>query len=264
MAKLSKLVAISMGVAFLACAPFVYAEDRNLSLGERLDLIERANDARGRSQVELAQQVDYLQSEISELRGISEEHNYKLSQILERQRELYQELDKLAQLTQQMNALKVQAPSSSSNQLPLITDNKVINPVQAAATASYTENLDENQAYDKAVNLVLKDKLYDKAIPEFKSFIQKFPSSIYQPNAHYWLGQLLFTKGELADAAKSFETVVEQYPNSNKRADALFKLAMVAQKQGNKTKAKEKFEQVISQYPDSTSAKLAAGRLNEF
>ncbi|EWH11038.1 TPR domain-containing protein [Catenovulum agarivorans DS-2] len=262
MAKLSKLVAISMGVASLACAPFVYAEQRNLSLSERLDMIERANDARGRSQVELAQQVDYLQTEISQLRGISEEHNYKLSQILERQRELYQELDKLAQLAQQMSELKSQAPTSSSSQLPLITDNKVVNPVQAGA-ASYAENLDENQAYDKAVNLVLKDKLYDKAIPEFRAFITQFPNSIYQPNAHYWLGQLLFTKGEFADAEKSFETVVEQYPNSNKRADAIFKLAMVAQKQGDKTKAKAKYEQVISQYPDSTSAKLAAGRLND-
>ena len=48
--------------------------------------------------------------------------------------------------------------------------------------------------------MVLKEKQYDKAIPEFRSFNQKFPQSSHmQPNAHYWLGQLLFNKNELAE-----------------------------------------------------------------
>ncbi|MER2494438.1 tol-pal system protein YbgF [Catenovulum sediminis] len=264
MAKLSKLVAFSLGVASLACTPFVYAE-RNMSLNERIDMLERAIDARSRSQVEMAQQVDSLQFELSELRGISEEHNHKLSQILERQRELYQELDKITQLTQQMSDLTAQSKASgaSSSLLNANTGLTASNSSSSSSVQAYTDNLDENQAYDRAVNLVLKDKRYEQAIPEFEKFIQQFPNSVYQPNAHYWLGQLFFTKGELKAAAKSFNQVVENYPESNKRPDAIFKSGMVAQKLGQVSLAKEKYQQVLREYPDSTSAKLANSRLAE-
>lgn len=251
-----------MGVASVTCTPFVYAE-RNVSLGERIDMLERAMDARGQSQIEMSQQVDSLQNELAELRGVSEEHNHKLSQILERQRELYQELDKLSQITQQMNELK--QVQSQGNELGFMggTQNGTNGFNKPAPESHYASDLSENQAYDRAVNLVLKDKRYEQAIPEFKTFIKQYPNSIYQPNAHYWLGQLLFTKGQFEEAAKSFNQVVENYKDSNKRPDALFKLGMVAQKMNKLSLAKEKYQEVIQVYPDSTAAKLASARLND-
>ena len=57
----------------------------------------------------------------------------------------------------------------------------------------------------------LKDKRYEQAIPEFEAFNQKYPNSSYAANAHYWLGQLLFNKGELAKARQEFDVVVNQF-----------------------------------------------------
>ncbi|WP_017445946.1 tol-pal system protein YbgF [Gayadomonas joobiniege] len=235
-----------------------YSADRNLSLGERIDQLERAAEARGRSQVALVQQVDELQSELREMRGVTEEHDYKLSQILQRQRELYQELDRLSQLIksgQNMvnNQVGSQQPQGSGFQINT-------NPSQSN---DYAANLDENQAYDRAVNLVLKDKRYDQAIPEFENFLRQYPNSSYQPNARYWLGQLLFTKGELAQAQTHFSVVADQYPDSTKRADALLKLGMIASKQGNTAVAKQKYQVLLAEYPDSTPARLARTRLAE-
>lgn len=258
MTKLLKAIAMTAGSILLLSS--AHAE-RQMSLGERIDTLERIIGAHGDSQVRLSQDIGSVQDELSELRGVSEEHNYKLSQILDRQRELYQELDKLNETTQQIVTLK-------QTQLGLSTGENVVNNTnlvdpQVSMAPTYQMTSDENNAYERAVNLVLKDKRYEQAIPEFQAFIKQYPDSSYIANAHYWLGQLLFSKGELRQAASSFLYVVEQYKDSAKRPDSIFKLGLVAQKLENSDLAREKFEQVIADYPDSTPAKLAQQRLLE-
>ena len=102
-----------------------------------------------------------------------------------------------------------------------------------------------------------KRRTTTKAIPAFQGFIKQYPSSGYVPNAHYWLGQLLFNKGDRSGAAAQFSTVANKYSKSPKRADALLKLGMLAQLDGKKAEAKSFYEQVIKGYPGTTSAKLA-------
>ncbi len=215
------------------------------SLSEQLANVERKLDSRNRSQVNIQRQLDDLQTQVNELRGVTELHTHQLSQVLERQRELYQELDRRVS-----EALKPTTPVPSA----LAVNSSTV-------TKDYSDDLTENEAYDKALNLVLKDKRYEQAIPAFRSFNQTYPQSTYAPNAHYWLGQLLFNKGDLSDAEQEFLIVVQQFQDSNKRPDALLKLAMVAQKQNNVEKAVQLYRQLLSEYPDSTSAQLAKPRL---
>ena len=214
-------------------------------LTEQLANIERKLDSRNRSQVNIQRQLDDLQAQVNELRGVTELHTHQLSQVLERQRELYQELDRRVS-----EALKptVQAP-------PVI----VVDAPEVSKT--YSNNLTENEAYDKALNLVLKDKRYEEAIPVFRSFNQTYPQSTYAPNAHYWLGQLLFNKGNLNEAEQEFAIIVQQFKESSKRPDAMLKLAMVAQQQKGKNKAVKLYRQLLTEYPNSTSAQLAKPRL---
>ncbi|WP_270694017.1 MULTISPECIES: tol-pal system protein YbgF [unclassified Aeromonas] len=210
------------------------------SLEDRVALLERTLNARLRLQAELQQQVDSLQGEVFELRGQLEQQTYQMEQSQERQRQLYQELDKVA--SSQQAAPAAAAPAAAAT---------------PAAAANYSTNQDENQAYDAAVNMVLKEKNYDKAIPAFQGFIKQYPNSGYVPNAHYWLGQLLFNKGDRAGASAQFSTVANKYSKSPKRADALLKLGMLAQLDGKKAEAKTFYEQVIKGYPNTSPAQLA-------
>lgn len=215
------------------------------SLEDRVALLERTLNARLRLQAELQQQVDSLQGEVSELRGQLEQQTYQMELSQERQRQLYQELDKVA------NSQPAAAPATPAA------------GAAPAAVANYSANLDENQAYDAAVNMVLKDKNYDKAIPAFEGFIKQYPSSGYVPNAHYWLGQLLFNKGDRTGAAAQFSTVANKFSKSPKRADALLKLGMLAQLDGKKAEAKAFYEQVIKGYPNTSPAQLAKQSLSK-
>ena len=218
------------------------------SLEDRVALLERTLNARLRLQAELQQQVDSLQGEVSELRGQLEQQTYQMEQSQERQRQLYQELDKVA------NSQPAAAPATPAAAAASATP---------AAAANYSTNQDENQAYDAAVNMVLKEKNYDKAIPAFEGFIKQYPSSSYVPNAHYWLGQLMFNKGDRAGAASQFSTVANKYSKSPKRADALLKLGMLAQLDGKKAEAKAFYEQVIKGYPNTSPAQLAKQSLGK-
>ena len=219
------------------------------SLEDRVALLERTLNARLRLQADLQQQVDSLQGEVSELRGQLEQQTYQMEQSQERQRQLYQELDKVSS-QQQAAAPAAAAPAAAT----------AANPAPAV---NYSTNQDENQAYDAAVNMVLKEKNYDKAIPAFQGFIKQYPSSSYVPNAHYWLGQLLFNKGDRAGAAAQFSTVANKYSKSPKRADALLKLGMLSQLDGKKAEAKAFYEQVIKGYPNTSPAQLAKQSLSK-
>lgn len=237
-----------------AQAPVVEVSAQHSGLGsltERLRNLEQKLNSRNRVQVNVQSQLDMLQSEVNELRGITELHTHQLSQVLERQRELYQELDR-----------RVAEALKPENKAPLSTSVMNTNNAGQSTNQGYSNNVTENEAYDHALNMVLKEAKYEQAIPEFRAFNKNYPNSTYAPNAHYWLGQLLFNKGELAESQQEFSTVVDNYKDSNKRPDAMLKLAMVSQKQNNTENAINLYRQLLKEYPNSTSAKLAKPRLN--
>ncbi len=246
------ILTASTSVVLAAQAPVIDVSSRPItnqnsgSLTEQLASVERKLDSRNQAQVNIQRQLDDLQTQVNELRGVTELHTHQLSQVLERQRELYQELDRRVS-----EALKPTAQMPSAIAVNSSTVSK-----------GYSNNLTENEAYDKVLNMVLKDKRYEEAIPEFRSFNQAYPNSTYAPNSHYWLGQLLFNKGKLTEAEQEFSLVVKQFKDSSKRPDALLKLAMVAQQQKNANKAKQLYRQLLTEYPDSTSAQLAKPRLD--
>ncbi|PJC87697.1 tol-pal system protein YbgF [Vibrio sp. HA2012] len=211
--------------------------------------LERLLNNRSRVQVQMQQQLDTMAAEIQTLRGIVERNQYDMNQMLERQKELFIELDRVRgevkNSPQPVSSDVVQAADSSD--VP-------------AASGTYTANADEETAYKAAVDLILKKKDYAGAISAFKKFQADFPESNFAPNAHYWLGQLYFAQKQDVEAAKSFASVVA-YKDSNKRADSLVKLGDIAKRNNKPEVAKKYYQQVISEYPDSASAKTAQQHL---
>lgn len=208
----------------------------------RLAALENMIKSRNLLQVELQQQFQILQDEVNQLRGTTEEQGYKIEKMLQRQRELYQEIEERV---------------SSAYSQPTSVSPEAVD----SAASPISSNLSENDAYDRAVQMIMQDKRYEQAIPQFQAFLGQYPDSVYVPNAHYWLGQLLSMKSDDDTAKTHFAAVVEQFPNSNKRPDAMLKLATVHQKQNNIPEAKKILQSLIEQYPDSTAAKLAIDRI---
>ncbi len=244
------------------------------STADRIAALERIVEARANAQVAMQQQVSALLDEVSELRGITEMHSYKLEEILQQQRNIYQEIDRrmgTGATSGSTPATPTQSstPTPQAGQVPTGNPAAVVNAGQSqsaestadAGAAMASSSPSENDAYESAVNLVLKDRAYDAAIPAFENFVRTYPDSSYAPNSYYWLGQLFFTKNELLKAKAQFERVVSQYPQSAKAADALSKLGQLSEREGDKAAAKQFYQLLVSKYPQSKPAKAAKAKL---
>ncbi len=235
--RLKGTIAIIAMLTTVSVTGKVYGQE---SVEERVNRLERAFEARQAGQANMLQQLNMLQREIGELRGITENHANQLDQILERQRDLYQEIER------RLSESRVATASSVSS----------VSPTSSAETSK-----NEETGYDRAIRLVLEERRYDRAIPEFQSFIANNPDSAYVGNAHYWLGQLFFAQENYNDAKTHFNKVVSGHKDSNKRADCILKLGMIAVAEGNSATAQQYFLQVQKEYPDSTESGMAARQL---
>ena len=239
-------VAFAVSGNVFAQAPVIDANGGS-NLEQRIEILERIVKSRTQMQHRLQSQLDSMQSEIDQLRGAVEVNTNELEKVLERQRELYLEIDK------RVEALKQNGSISGA---------VVTNEVSVPMNTSQGSLEGDNEAYDSAVNLI-KSREYDKAESAFESFIDRFPQSKYAPNAHYWLGQLLYNKEQWDEANEQFSIVANRFPNSTKHPEALLKLGIIAQRKGDTATARDLYQQVISQYPDSSVKRLAESRLSQ-
>ena len=229
--------------AALSGAAFAAAPVRDVSSGsleERLGRLERILESRKHVQIEMQQQLSDLEYEVGQLRGEIDTHTHQLEQILARQRDLYQDIER-----------RIATPVSNAS-APAATSSGRTPMSSAEVTA--------NVAYEAAFELA-KNKRYDDAFAAFSEFISNYPQSSRVSNAYYWQGQLKFTKGDFASAKKLFITVISKFPKSPKRAESILKLGLIAEKEGQPAEAKKRFKQVVSLYPSTSAARLAKGKL---
>ncbi|RQW63298.1 tol-pal system protein YbgF [Vibrio viridaestus] len=207
-----------------------------------LQRLERLLRNQNHVQLQMQQQLDDMTGEIQNLRGQVERNSHDVSQILDRQKELFVELDKLRQ---QQSAPKAEVTPT---------------PDDTGDSSNYVASGTEQQAYQDAVDLILKKRDYSGAIAAFNKFREDYPDSTFTPNAYYWLGQLYFAQKDNAKAISSFESVLT-FKSSNKRADALVKLGDLEERNNNAEKAQAYYKQAVKEYPNSASAKTAKSKL---
>lgn len=226
------------------------------SVEDRVTTLERISNAQAQLMQQLQQQMSDNQRDIDALRGQIQQNTYQLNQVVERQKQLYQQIDTLS------------SASTSGGQQAAGSDASADTGAAATAgAAASTESApaqtgDANSDYNAAVALILEKKQYDQAISALQAWVKRYPDSTYQPNANYWLGQLNYNKGKKDDAAYYYATVVKNYPKSPKAAEALLKVGVIMQEKKDTAKAKAVFQQVIKLYPDTESAKQAQKRLS--
>jgi len=114
-----------------AQAPVTSSTQQGSSVEQRLDRVERMVDSQGL--VDILQQLQQLQREISTLRGEIETQNYNLEQLTRRQRDLYTDVDRRLQSLERGaglasdTVLDMADPSVSDGGPPLET----LSPMQA-------------------------------------------------------------------------------------------------------------------------------------
>jgi len=238
--------------------------------------------------LKLLQSVEELKAEVRELRGQLEQQQYSLSQMSDRQRELYLDVDRRLQRMEASGvAVGAAAASSGPGSAPpagasasagstvggapaASTSGAAVVGVAAAgaatqagtpqAAATSTDPLKEQQAYQAAFNL-LKAGRYDQAAKAFQKFLAEYPTGKFTDNAQYWLGESYYVTRNFDSALREFNTLVSDHPDSQKVTHALLKIGYIHDELGQKDKAREFLTDLTKNYPQSTAAGLAAKRL---
>lgn len=243
--------------------------------------------AQAGSDTQLVYQLQQLQDEIRELRGLVEQQSFELENLKRRQRDQYLDLDQ--RLTDvSANPVTGNAEQIANNDANTITipDQPVIDtpevsldvpdvrppvvdqrtttsvPLPQTTTGAVVQAspADEKAAYDSAFS-ALKDLRYAESAQSFLDFIEQYPSSEYADNAQYWLGESFYAAGNYDLALNAFNDLLADYPNSSKTADALLKIGYSHYEKEEWPQARAALEQIKAQYPDTTLSRLAESRL---
>lgn len=202
-------------------------------------------------QTQMYFQVQSLQQEVLELRGLVEEQAYELKRLKQQRLDDYLSLDK------RLTALSGGRASSASDEAAGPSPTTAGSSVGGAGIQSQ----DELQRYRSAIDLALRQKDYDKAATAFNQYLQDFPQGTYAPNSQYWLGEIYLKQGGLEQARDWFGRLLSDYPDHAKAPDAAYKLGTVYDQLGDKAKARSLLNQVIADSPNTNAARLAKSYL---
>jgi tol-pal system protein YbgF len=257
------LLALSVAALAAGCASTPpEADPVQLKLNDldaRITRIERivAN------QVEAAQHLDEVQSNVRQLRGRLEELEHSNEALAKQQRDLYADLDKRLAAAGGAAAGAAAAGGAAAGGASGETAavGGAASPGAAAgAAAGNAPSSVEQAVYTQAFD-ALKAGSYSVAITGFKDFLGTYPASALAENAQYWLGEAYYVNHDYDAAAVAFRTVLKKWPDSRKAPDALLKLGYTQYAQKQNAAARATLTEVMRKYPGSDSAKLAADRL---
>jgi len=238
------LLTVVSALVLSACATTPAADDpvmvKLADLERRLQGIERV--VQNQSLVKLTQQVNASERRGDEMQGRVEELEYRSESALDRQRQLYVDLDtRMQELEASVQAQNMTSSTQTQDQFPV-------------PSGSDRDN------YQAAFEL-LKEQNYGPAASAFEQFLATFPDSELADNAQYWLAEAHYVTQQFDLALSEFEVVIESFPESRKVPDALLKIGYCNYELERWEDARESLARVQAQYAESTAARLAGQRL---
>ncbi len=232
-----------------ACAMTPRADDPVLlkldELERRLGAIERVL-ANG-SLVDLTMQTDELQRRTSDLQGRTESLEHDAEGSVNRQRELYEDLD--------MRIQNLERRTRGSSGPVSVLDGGSLAPGQLPVPGG-----SDRDNYQAAFEL-LKEQRYEPAAMAFQQFLVSYPDSQLADNAQYWLAESYYVTQKYDEALGEFEIVINSYPTSRKVPDALLKVGYCNYELKRWNAARRALGRVQAEYPDTTAARLAEQRI---
>ena len=271
------------------------SEPANTQIEQRVEKLESMLQNQGL--VDMLQRLQALQAEVGQLRGQIEVNNHELEKLQERQRDLYDDLDRRLQKLNGKTVsdtgpvdeespppLKVKTPSGPETPVAeeqadtsLTVEDVEASPGPAEQTANVatagnpapavtTESppaedpLKAQAEYQKAFNL-LKQAQYDQAITAFDNFLRKYPNGQYSANAQYWMGEANYVTRRFNEAITEYGKLVTNYPDSKQVSNGLLKIGYCYYELGKPDDAKKVLEDLIKRYPATPAARDAEDRL---
>jgi tol-pal system protein YbgF len=203
---------------------------------EVTDLGKRA-DTTSRNQIDFANQIETIKSDIAKLRGQVEVLAYELEAAQKRQKDFYVDLDgRLRKLEQPSTEARAETPK--------------VDPAR------------ETRDYEAAL-AGLKASKFREAAVSFLAFIKTYPSSSLAASAHYWGAYAHAQAKDHAGAAELFGKFAGSWPDDERAVGALENRVASLEALKDLKGARATLEQLAEKYPSSVAGKKAKLRLKK-
>lgn len=223
---------------------------------------------------ELLLQVQRLQQEVQDLRGLVEDQQYTLDRLKQQQRDQYLDIDaRLGESPDKSERSLLQTPSeapyndrlagsglSSQRRVPVTQTHESSTRVVPSLPSPETTAGGEREAYQAAFDQ-LKDRHYEEAIGAFTELLSSYPQGQYTPDALFWLGETYYVTRDYDAAIMQYDRLIAGYPASARIPSAMLKVGYIHDAQGREDDARAVLEEISRRYPNSTEARLANDRL---
>lgn len=243
----------------------------------------------------LYNQLQELQNEVLTLRGMVEEQGYQLQRLQNESRDRYLDLDRRLQSgvaptgdpaaagsPAPLNAPNTPAPlnAPANTPAPLNAPGGVAGagipggstppdfrndpPSTGAVPLSDLEGgpqaleLDEQETYRTALNLLLEQSKPAEAITLFQSYITRFPAGRLFTNALYWQGEAFILERRNQEAVDVFTRLINEYPQDPKAPGAMLKAGVAYSQMGNRQAAEGMWRDLQQRFPTATAEINAA------
>lgn len=123
-----------------------------------------------------------------------------------------------------------------------------------------TVSVEERRAYEDAL-ATLRSTDFAAAATQLAAFQKRYAGSAYSGHAQYWLGNALYGKGDVKDAAEAYRALVVAAPDHPRTPDALLQLSTCQSELKDRRGARKSLEDLIRLYPNSEAAQSARERL---
>lgn len=222
---------------------------------------------RGQAMLDLLNQIERLNTEISQMKGQMEVMAHELEATQKRQRDLYTDLDgrlrKLEEVPVAPAAPSAAAtpPQQETAAQPPATPPAAEVPAPAASAEPQPDTAAETKAYEAAYASYKAGK-YSEASSSFKQFLETYPNSKLAPNAYYWMGTAQFSLKDYKAAIATQQKLVKQFPSHDKAADGMYSIANSQIQLSDVDGAKQTLKSLIAKYPSSRIVDTAKKRLS--
>ncbi|MEY3910443.1 MAG: hypothetical protein RIT47_1154 [Pseudomonadota bacterium] len=191
---------------------------------------------------DMLNQIELIKQEVSKLRGDMETLRHLNATVEQRQKDLYQDLDR-----------KMEEKSVGSNP---VSSGKVTE----APPAPEVKAPSDQEVYDQA-NQLLEGMKYKEAFQAFTDFIKQFPNSALLPDAKYGLANTQFSLKNYKASVGTYQKLLDQHPDFAKNPEALLGLANAQIQLALIPEAKKSLKDLIKKYPKSDVIQNAQKRL---
>jgi tol-pal system protein YbgF len=232
-----------------------------LDLRQRLEQSQTANRA-------LMEQA--AQQQTQQIAQLTQQHNQSLAQLRSALLDLQTQIEKLrADLAQSLGAQErlardvTEVQLRQKDNLSSVDDRlRRFEPVKVSIDGreAMVEPA-EKAEFDRSMALFRQGD-FPGAQAAFAGFLSRYPTSVYKPSVHFWLGNAQYANKAYRDALGNFQRLLTESPTHPRAAEAMLAISNVQVELKDLKAARKTLEDLVKAYPATETAGTARERLS--